>query len=117
MPGSTIELTGYQPNALTYAVNAAQAGLVVFSEVYYADGWQAYLNGQPVDHIRVNYILRAMEVPAGKHTIEFKFEPSSYSMGNTVSWISSILLLVVLGGAVFYGMRRKPEEVEKEVIV
>jgi hypothetical protein len=115
--GSTIELTEYQPNYLKYTANAAQAGLVVFSEVYYEDGWQAYLNGQPVDHIRVNYILRAMEVPAGQHTIEFRFEPSSYTIGNTVSWISSILLLVVLGGAIFYGMRRKPEEVEKEVIV
>ncbi|PKV62580.1 YfhO family protein [Pontibacter ramchanderi] len=115
--GSTIELTDYQPNALTYAVNAAQAGLAVFSEVYYADGWQAYLDGKPVDHIRVNYILRAMEVPAGKHTIEFKFEPKSYAIGNTVSLISSILLLVVIGGAIFYGLRRKPEEVEKEVIV
>jgi hypothetical protein len=115
--GSTIELTKYQPNALTYGVNTTQNGLVVFSEVYYADGWQAYLNGQPVDHIRANYILRAMEVPAGKHTIEFKFEPSSYTLGNTVSWISSILLLVVIGGAIFYGMRRKPEEVEKEVLV
>ncbi|PVY39319.1 YfhO family protein [Pontibacter virosus] len=115
--GSTIELTEYQPNALTYTVNAAQAGLAVFSEVYYEDGWQAYLNGQPVDHIRVNYILRAMEVPAGQHTIEFKFEPSSYTLGNTISLISSILLLVVIGGAIFYGMRRKPVEVDKEVIV
>ena len=115
--GSTIELTDYKPNALTYAVNAAKPGLAVFSEVYYADGWQAYLDGKPVDHIRVNYILRAMDVPAGKHTIEFKFEPSSYTLGNTVSWVSSILLLAMLGGAIFYGMRRKPEEVEKEAIV
>ncbi|MBD1398621.1 YfhO family protein [Pontibacter sp. JH31] len=107
--GSTIELTEYQPNELKYAVKATQSGLVVFSEVYYADGWQAYLNGQPVEHIRANYILRAMPVPAGKHTIEFRFEPKSYTIGNTVSLVSSILLLLVLGGAIFYSIRKKPE--------
>jgi hypothetical protein len=114
--GSTIELTEYQPNYLKYAANAAQAGLVVFSEIYYADGWQAYLDGQPVDHIRANYILRAMPVPAGQHTIEFRFEPKSYTIGNTVSLISSILLLLVLAGAVFYSVRRKPVVVEEKKV-
>ncbi|MHC2990074.1 hypothetical protein OB13_00135 [Pontibacter sp. HJ8] len=113
--GSTIKLTEYQPNYLKYEANAAQAGLVVFSEVYYADGWQAYLDGQPVDHIRANYILRAMPVPAGKHTIEFRFAPKSYEIGNTISLVSSVLLLLVLGGAVFYSIRRKPEEEKVKV--
>jgi hypothetical protein len=107
--GSTIELTEYQPNYLKYVANATQDGLVVFSEVYYEDGWQAYLDGKPVDHIRANYILRALPVPAGKHTIEFRFAPKSYEIGNTISLISSILLLVVIGGAIFYSIRKKPE--------
>lgn len=107
---ATIELTEYQPNYLKYEYQAAQTGLVVFSEIYYAAGWQAYLDGQPVDHIRANYVLRAMQVPAGQHTIEFRFEPSSYKIGNTVSMVSSILLLLVIAGAIFYGVKKKPTE-------
>lgn len=110
--GSTIKLVDYEPNYLKYTANAAQSGVVVFSEIYYKDGWQAYLDGQPVDHFRANYILRAMEVPAGQHTIEFRFEPKEYSLGNTVAWISSILLLIGLAGAVVYGFRHKPERVK-----
>ncbi|MFD2512780.1 YfhO family protein [Pontibacter locisalis] len=107
---ANIELVAYQPNYLKYEYQAEQEGLVVFSEVYYADGWQAYLDGEPVDHIRANYILRAMQVPAGKHTIEFRFAPKAYTLGNTISLISSILLLIVVVGAIAYGVRKKPTE-------
>ena len=78
------------------------AGLVVFSEIYYADGWQAFIDGKPVPHIRANYVLRALPVPAGAHTIEFKFEPKSYAVGNGVSLASSIALLLVLVAAIVY---------------
>ncbi|MDX5480930.1 MAG: YfhO family protein [Hymenobacteraceae bacterium] len=108
---ANIELVEYQPDYLKYEYQAAQEGLVVFSEVYYADGWQAYLDGEPVDHIRANYILRAMQVPAGKHTIEFRFAPKAYSIGNTVSLISSILLVLVVLGTIFYAVKKKPTEV------
>ncbi|GAB2948556.1 YfhO family protein [Hymenobacter coalescens] len=104
--GSTVALTKYSPNELTYAVNAAQEGLVVFSEVYYAEGWNAYLDGKLVPHLRANYVLRALPVPAGKHTVEFKFEPKQYTLGNTVSLVSSVLLLLVLVGGVVYALRR-----------
>ena len=107
---ANIELVEYNPNYLKYEYQAAQKGLVVFSEVYYADGWQAYLDGKPVDHMRANYILRAMQVPAGKHTIEFKFAPKSYFMGNTISMVSSILLILVVIGAIAYGVKRKQRE-------
>ncbi|MCC9136370.1 YfhO family protein [Pontibacter silvestris] len=107
---ATIELTEYQPNYLKYQYQAAQPGLVVFSEIYYAAGWQAYLDGQPVEHIRANYVLRAMQVPAGQHTIEFRFTPASYEIGNTISMVCSILLLLVLAGAIFYGIKKKPTE-------
>ncbi len=103
---ANIELTAYQPNHLTYAYEAAQPGLVVFSEIYYPAGWQAYLDGQPVEHMRANYVLRAMQVPAGNHTIEFRFAPKSFEIGNTVSLVSSILLLLLVVGAVVYGIRR-----------
>ncbi|GAB3200739.1 hypothetical protein ABID22_003528 [Pontibacter aydingkolensis] len=109
---ANIELVAYDPNNLKYEYQAAQEGLVVFSEVYYADGWQAYLDGEPVDHIRANYILRAMQVPAGKHTIEFKFAPKAYSLGNTISLVSSIILIIVVLGAIAYGVKKKQREEE-----
>ena len=108
--GSSIKLTEYQPNYLKYEATAAQDGLVVFSEIYYPEGWNAYIDGNPVPHIRANYILRALPVPAGNHVIEFRFEPRQYAAGNTVSLVSSVLLLLALVGAVFYGVRRRPDE-------
>ncbi|MGV3540353.1 MAG: YfhO family protein [Rufibacter sp.] len=104
---TTIKLEEYQPNYLKYTMNAANAGVVVFSEIYYKDGWQAFLDGKPVDHFRANYILRAMNVPAGEHAIEFKFEPKEYELGNTVALVSSLLVLAGVFGAAFYGFRRK----------
>jgi hypothetical protein len=106
--GSTIALTNYSPDELKYRANATQAGLVVFSEIYYADGWQAYIDGKPVPHIRADYVLRALQVPAGAHTIDFKFEPKAYAVGNAVSLAASIALLLVLVGAIAYAVRRKP---------
>jgi hypothetical protein len=108
--GSTIKLTGYEPNNLKYAVTAAQAGFVVFSEIYYPEGWQAYLDGKPVPHVRANYVLRVMNIPAGQHTVEFKFAPKSYEIGNTVSLISSILMLLVIIGGVVYAVKAKTVE-------
>ncbi len=96
----TIQLSKYEPNHLTYTSNSSNEQLAVFSEIWYGPnkGWQAYIDGQPVDHIRVNYILRALRIPAGQHTVEFKFEPRSYFIGSTVSLIcSSLLLLCFLG--------------------
>jgi hypothetical protein len=106
--GSNIALTNYSPDELKYRYNATQAGLVVFSEIYYADGWQAFIDGQPAPHIRADYVLRALQVPAGAHTITFKFEPKSYATGNNVSLVASIVLLLLLVGAVVYAVRRKP---------
>ena len=106
--GSTIALTGYSPDELNYRYNATHAGLVVFSEIYYADGWQAFIDGKPVPHLRADYVLRALAVPAGAHAIDFKFEPSAYKVGNSVSLASSVLLVLVLVGAGVYVARRKP---------
>jgi len=100
-----IILTAYAPDELTYSSSTTSEQLAVFSEIWYGPdkGWNAYVDGQPVDHIRVNYALRAMKVPAGEHTIEFKFEPRAFIMGNTVSLISS--LLIVLGFFGYFGYR------------
>jgi uncharacterized membrane protein YfhO len=79
----------------------------MFSEIHYPLGWNAYLDGKPVPHIRANYVLRAMEVPAGKHKVEFKFEPETYARGEKISLASSILLLLVFAGSVFVELKKK----------
>ncbi len=103
----TVRLTEYRPNKLTYQSSATADDLAVFSEIWYGPdkGWQAYLDGQPVDHIRANYLLRAMKIPAGEHQIEFKFEPSSYYRGETITLIFSLLIL--LGALAFMGLGLK----------
>lgn len=101
-----IRLTDYKPNHLTYESDATSEQLAVFSEIWYGPnkGWQAYLDGQPAEHIRANYLLRAMRVPAGKHKIEFRFDPPAFRTGKTVSMISSsLILLLLLGCAGYYG--------------
>lgn len=123
----SIRLTDYKPNHITYESNAGGARLAVFSEVWYGPnkGWQAYVDGAPIDHIRANYILRAMRIPSGKHTIEFKFQPQSYYTGVTISRISSGLILLSLIGFLGYNGYQylqnppaptpKPEPVKKPV--
>jgi hypothetical protein len=102
-----IELTEYQPNCLKYNFNAASEQFTVFSDIYYENGWNAFIDGEPVPHFRVNYVLRAMVVPAGEHTIEFRFEPKSYYMGNKVSLASSILLILAIVGYGFAQIRKR----------
>lgn len=100
--GAFLTLVKYKPNHLTYKSNSATEQIGVFSEIYYDKGWQAYIDDKPVDHIRANYILRALRVPSGEHTIEFKFEPATYAVGNIISLICS---LVLLGGCFWAGWR------------
>ena len=91
-----LTLTDYRPNYLQYEAMASADALAVFAEIYYPKGWQAWLDGQAVNHIRVNYILRAMEVPAGKHTITFTFAPRSYQVGNRVMLATAVLMIFLL---------------------
>jgi uncharacterized membrane protein YfhO len=104
---ATIKLTSYKSNDLVYESNASAERLAVFSEIYYANGWNAYVDGKLTPHFRVNYVLRAMRVPAGKHNIEFKFEPSIIATGEKISAASMILLFLLCGGAVFMEFRKK----------
>jgi len=94
----SITLTSYAPNELKYNSSGNSDQLAVFSEVWYGPdkGWKAYIDGKAVDHIRVNYVLRALKVPAGNHEIVFRFAPDSYKTGSTISLISSVLLLGLL---------------------
>ncbi|MCX6231369.1 MAG: YfhO family protein [Bacteroidetes bacterium] len=95
---STILLSNYLPNHLTYQANAKKEELAVFSEIYYANGWNAYIDGKQQPYIRVNYVLRAMKIPQGEHKIEFKFEPKSYYTGEKIGYASSFILLLMLLG-------------------
>lgn len=96
-----ISLSSYKPNLLTYESSLAADRIAVFSEIYYPHGWEAFVDGKPAEHFRTDYVLRGMVVPAGKHTITFKFEPRSYKTGNRVSLASSLILILVLAWAGF----------------
>jgi hypothetical protein len=107
-PDSTarISLTSYKPNHLIYNFNSKTDQVAVFSEIYYDKGWNAYINGQLVPHLRVNYLLRAMSLKAGSYEIEFKFEPKSYSLGNTIALTSSILLILSVLAFAFWQWKK-----------
>ena len=106
----TIELTSYSLNKLKYRVELDAAGFAVFSEVYYQPGWQAYLDGEPVSHARVNWVLRGMEIPAGSHEVEFVFEPKSYSVGEGISFAGSLLILLLAGFTGFKELKSRRNE-------
>lgn len=101
-----ISLVEHQPNYLKYQSSAQEAKLAVFSEVYYPDGWNVYIDGEPSTYFKADYILRAMMVPEGEHTIEFKFEPQVVKTGSTISLASNILLLLIILGGVFFTYRK-----------
>jgi hypothetical protein len=95
---ASIKLTNYKPNYLAYESKSLKDRLTVFSEIYYPKGWNAFIDGKTADHFRVNYVLRALVIPAGEHKIEFKFEPKSYFTGEKIAFAGSLLLLFLLIG-------------------
>ncbi|SHH62406.1 YfhO family protein [Winogradskyella jejuensis] len=105
---ASIYLTEYKPNYLKYESINTNDGLAVFSEMYYYKGWQAYIDGKEVPHLRVNYALRGLQIPVGKHTIEFKFEPQVVETGSKIALGSSVLfaILFVLGGFLQFKKRK-----------
>ncbi|MAZ73892.1 MAG: hypothetical protein CMC70_12180 [Flavobacteriaceae bacterium] len=107
---ATIELVAHQPNHLTYEASTKSPQLAVFSEVYYPEGWNAYINGKPAEYIRVNYLLRGMKVPEGNNKIEFKFEAAVVEKGSSIALGSSILLLLVLLGGLYITFKGSSKE-------
>ena len=105
-----IELINYEPNVMTYKFSSTEDQLAVFSEIYYPDGWNAYINGEKATYFRANYLLRAMNLKAGDYTIEFRFEPKSYDIGKILSIICSILLTTALGYIIFAVFKKKSNE-------
>lgn len=100
-----IVLKSYQPNHLVYESDTKSEEFAVFSEIYYPLGWNAYVDGALTPHIGVNYVLRGMPLPAGKHQIEFKFEPQTYKTGNNIALAGSVLLVLAVIGGIFLERR------------
>lgn len=109
--GSSIKLTSYAPDVLTYKSQSSADGTVVFSEIFYPYGWKAYIDGKPAQIFRANYLLRAMNIPAGNHDIRMEFRPDSVRKGNTVAVIFILIMyatvLGVIAGALIKRYRQR----------
>ena len=105
----TIQLDIYKPNYLKYTSETPGKAIAVFSEAYYENGWNAYIDGQKTDHFPVNYVLRALKVPEGKHTIEFKFEPKVIQTGSLITLVSSLGMLLLLIGGIYVENKKRVE--------
>ena len=109
-PGGLVRLEEAKSNYLKYTTDNAADGFLVFSEVYYAEGWKAMVDGKEAPILRANYILRAMEIPAGRHEIVFHFQPDSFTNGNRISLFSSIAILGILLFAGVWSLKGKKED-------
>lgn len=107
---ASIKLIDYKPNNLKYESNSTTEQLVAFSEIYYKDGWNAYIDGEQKPHFNANWVLRAMRVPPGKHIIEYKFEPKKYFIGEKISLASNLLLFAALAGTLYMIFRNSKKE-------
>ncbi|OFY93635.1 MAG: hypothetical protein A3K10_02755 [Bacteroidetes bacterium RIFCSPLOWO2_12_FULL_31_6] len=102
----SISIQSYEPNDLTYKSHSTSNQLAVFSEIYYDKGWNVYVDGNQQPYFRTNYVLRGMIVPAGDHTIEFKFEPNAYFTGEKISLAGSILIILLVVGGIVFELKR-----------
>jgi uncharacterized membrane protein YfhO len=106
-----VHLTKYTPRYLDYEYTAGRPGTIVFSEIYYPYGWKATVDGKPVDIYRVNYMLRAINVPAGTHNIHMEFDPDSVKKGDTIAMVCIIIMysiiLFIIGLAVFRAVKKR----------
>jgi hypothetical protein len=104
---ATIKVATYLNDKITYDFSSATNQFAVFSEVYYPHGWNAYLDGKKADYLKVDYVLRGMSIPAGKHTIEFRFEPQTYKTANTLMLIATLLAYALLIAAIVFEFQRR----------
>jgi hypothetical protein len=108
---STIKLVKFDNDEIEYTANCNGPQFAVFSEIYYPVGWNAYIDGKKVNYVNTDYILRGLSIPAGQHQVKFAFEPSSVRQGNSIMFIASIVILIVLLGGLYMAWRtEKPME-------
>ncbi|MDE6100686.1 MAG: hypothetical protein K2G01_06540, partial [Paramuribaculum sp.] len=115
--GDTIFETTYAPDRLTYHANTRNGGVAVFSEIYFPWGWDVTIDGQPAELGRVNYVLRALAIPAGSHTIEMVFDPKSLHTTTNIAYASIILIYIGCGCAIAFALyrhRRKEEQISEK---
>jgi len=106
---ATIKQIENKNDLIRYSFKSNSNQFAVFSEVYYPLGWNAYIDGQKAEYVKTDYVLRGMAIPAGSHTIEFRFEPRTYEIGNMLTVISGYIALLLLAAAIFFEFRkRKP---------
>lgn len=105
--GDTIYLTRYTPNTLTYHADTRDGGIAVFSEVYFPWGWKADVDGRPVSLVRVNYVLRAMSLPAGAHTVTMTFDPDSLHITAGVAYACIVIIYLLVIAALFLEYRKR----------
>lgn len=108
----TIKIEVYKPNYIKYASSNKNEGLAVFSEIYYENGWNAYIDGIKAEHFPVDYVLRALIVPGGEHSIEFKFEPQVIKTGSTITLISAAGMVLLLLGGIYYERKNRLKNVD-----
>ncbi|MDY0089500.1 MAG: YfhO family protein [Flavobacteriaceae bacterium] len=107
---SFIKLIEYKPNYLKYETQNEYDGLAVFSEIYYPKGWKVSIDGKESDMFRVNYVLRALQIPAGKHTVEFKFEPEVVKKGSRIALFSSISMFLLLITGIYFEAKKQTKK-------
>lgn len=108
VPGDTIFETSYAPDRLTYHARTAHGGVAVFSEVFFPWGWEAAVDGKPVEIGRVDYLLRAINIPAGEHTVEMTFRPASVTSTVAVARVAVTIIYILLGMALAASLMRRP---------
>jgi len=104
---ASIKISERQNDKITYAFNASAPQFAVLSEIYYNRGWNAYVDGQKADYVKTNYALRGIALPTGKHTVEFRFEPTAYKTGNAISFWGVALIYLILAVALFLLFKKK----------
>jgi len=109
----TIKLVKYSPDDMVYESGSTSPQVAVFSEIYYNKGWKMYIDGAEAPYFRADYVLRAAQILAGNHKIEFKFHPASYYTGETISLAGSVIMILALGGAVYAETRKKKTAVSE----
>ena len=106
-PGDTIYLSSYTPNRITYHASTLNGGIGVFSEVYFPWGWKAEIDGNEVPIARVNYLLRAISLPAGSHTVTMTFEPASIKTSGAIAYACVTLIYMLVLAGIFFACRRE----------